>query len=184
MSFDKTSSILATRDESTPTTVWLWDMVKLCPLAVIIQHAPVRQLTWRLQDPELLLIKCSQDDPMANFWDTRTMVPQTIAVPFNKIAGRIDFRWIAGNPSRGAQVLVNDKQGFITFRLRDTASRTEDGEQADDDIDASVDSVYEALVGRSPSKMNDGLDLLHLDDETQALDDTFRGVRKHGLTAR
>ena len=80
-------------------------------------------------------------------------------------------------------MLVNDKQGFATLRLRDTASQTGSREHDDDDIDASVDSVYEALVGRSASRGNDGLDLLDLeDDATEALDDTFVG-RNHGLTA-
>jgi hypothetical protein len=182
MSFDKTSSILATRDDSTPTTVWLWDLAKWSPLAVIIQHAPVRQLSWRRQDPELLLIKCLEDEPTAHLWNTKTMAPEAIAVPFNKTVGKIDFRWISGNPARGAQVLMNDKQGFATFRLRDSASQTASREH-DDDIDASVDSVYEALVGRSASRGNDGLDLLDLDDDaTEALDDTFVG-RKHELTA-
>jgi WD40 repeat protein len=183
MSFDKASSILATKDESTPTTVWLWDLAKWSPLAVIIQHAPVRQLTWRRQDPELLLIKCSQDESTAHLWNAQTLAPEAIAMPFNKTVGRLDFRWIAGNPARGAQVLVNDKQGFATLRLRGTAATASD-EHDDDDIDASVDSVYEALVGRSPSRANEGLDLLHLeDDATEALDDTFDG-RRHGLTAR
>jgi WD40 repeat protein len=185
MSFDKASSILATRDDSTPTTVWLWDLVKLTPLAVMIQHSPVRQLSWRLQDPELLLIKCSQDDSTAYVWDTRTMTPEAIAVPFPKTTGRIDYRWITGSPGRGAQMLVNDKQGFATFRLLDTASQTENCEQNDDDVDASMDSVYEALVGRSASRGHDEVDLLESqDDVTEAMDDTFVGIRKYPLSSR
>jgi hypothetical protein len=110
------------------------------------------------------------------------MVPEAIAIPFNRTVGRIDLRWISGNPARGVQVLVNDKQGFATLRLHDSASQIAIHEH-NDDIDASVDSVYEALVGRSASRGNDGLDPLDLeDDATEALDDTFVG-RKHGLTA-
>jgi hypothetical protein len=112
------------------------------------------------------------------------MAPETTNVPFTKTVGRIDFRWIAGNPARGAQLLVNDKQGFATFRLHDMALQADGQEHDDDDIDASVDSVYEALVGRSASRGNNGRDLLDCEDDvTEALDDTFVG-RKHGLTTR
>jgi WD40 repeat protein len=184
MSFDKTSTILATRDDSTPTTVWLWDLAKLKPLAVIIQHAPVRQLSWRRKDPELLLIKCSQDDSISYIWDTRTMEPKAIAIPFSKTSTKVDFRWIGGNAARGAQMLINNRQGFLTFRLHDTASQAENSNQDDDDIDASMDSVYEALVGRSTNRVNDGLELLEAEDETEALDDTFVGIRKNCMAAR
>lgn len=82
-------------------------------------------------------------------------------------------------------MLINDKQGFLTFRLHDTSSQTESCEQDDDDSDVSVDSVYEALIGRSAPRVNGELDILGPEDDiTEGLDDTFVDIRKHCLTTR
>lgn len=56
--------------------------------------------------------------------------------------------------------------------------------EQDEEGDESVDSLYEALTGRSPTKMMDPTELLVSDvpdDTTEILDDTFVNRKQMGF---
>ncbi|KAF1986400.1 WD40 repeat-like protein [Aulographum hederae CBS 113979] len=68
--FNADGTLIATRDDSTPTTVWIWDLKTLSPRSILIQHSPVKSLTWHPTRLELLLIQCVQDDPVVYLWSS------------------------------------------------------------------------------------------------------------------
>ncbi|CAI6336619.1 unnamed protein product [Periconia digitata] len=63
LSFNKSGTFCATRDDSTPSTIWIWDLVSLKPATILIQHSPVKSLTWHPTDPFSLLIQTTHDSP-------------------------------------------------------------------------------------------------------------------------
>ncbi|KPP61026.1 WD repeat-containing protein WRAP73-like [Scleropages formosus] len=55
MAFSSDSRYLATKNDNMPNNVWVWDMQRLCLLAVLEQRAPVRCFQWDPRRPRLAL---------------------------------------------------------------------------------------------------------------------------------
>ena len=64
LGFNSEGTMCASRDDSTPCTVWIWDIRSLRPRTIIMMHAPVKALLWHPNDPNRLLIQSSHDDPI------------------------------------------------------------------------------------------------------------------------
>ncbi|OAL56406.1 hypothetical protein IQ07DRAFT_617044 [Pyrenochaeta sp. DS3sAY3a] len=63
LSFNADGTLCATRDDSTPSTVWIWDLRSLRPQCICIQYTPVKSLTWHPHDASRLLIQTALDAP-------------------------------------------------------------------------------------------------------------------------
>jgi hypothetical protein len=181
IAFNSAGTMVATRDDSAPTTVWIWDLTKLSAAAVILQHAPVRQLSWHPSNPSILLIQTTQDEPVLYFWNADENAPSVLQVPFQKSSGRLDSRWLRTGPDGKPALLVGDAHNSVVV--------WPDGKdqhlfEQDEEGDESIDSLYEALTGRSPTKMMDHTELLVSDvpnDTTEILDDTFVNRKQMGF---
>ncbi|KAH7109841.1 quinon protein alcohol dehydrogenase-like superfamily [Dendryphion nanum] len=69
LAFSPDGTMCATRDDSTPTTVWIWDLVALCPKIILVQYRPVKSLLWHPGMDRLLLVQCVMDAPVVYVWD-------------------------------------------------------------------------------------------------------------------
>ncbi|KAK1907104.1 hypothetical protein P3342_006292 [Pyrenophora teres f. teres] len=56
LSFNANGTMCATRDDSTPCTVWIWDLCSLRPKCIAVQYSPVKALLWHPDHAERLLI--------------------------------------------------------------------------------------------------------------------------------
>lgn len=126
LSFDASGTLLATRHESMPTTLWIWDIATKALRAVLIQHAPVAKATWHCDIPELLLIRCEGDDSrgIAHFWEPTWSCPQIIdfgtQVPDGKIIGKSVCRWLKNGTNSTVTtpaVFFSDAQDCILAAL-------------------------------------------------------------------
>jgi hypothetical protein len=141
----------------------------------------VRQLSWHPSNPSILLIQTAQDEPVLYFWNVEDNAPSVLQVPFQRSSGRLDARWLRTAPGRKLAVLVGDAHNSVIV--------WPDGKyqhlfEQDEEGDESVDSLYEALTGRSPTKMMDPTELLVSDvpdDTTEILDDTFVNRKQMGF---
>src|ERR1700712_4669035 len=159
IAFNSDGTMIATRDDSAPTAVWIWDLTRLTAAAVIIQHSPVRQLSWHPSSPSLLLIQSAQDDPVLYFWDVDKSAPHLLPTSSKKTSGKLDIRWLRTKSDRKSALLVGDahNSSIVWPDGKDTLLYQQDeGEDGDD----STDSLYEALTGRSPSKTDGHTELL------------------------
>ncbi|CAK7221846.1 hypothetical protein SCUCBS95973_004638 [Sporothrix curviconia] len=61
MAFDSSSTLLATRIEEAPSTVWVWSLetAELC--SVLMLHANVSTVVWQPTTPHTLLVTCEGD---------------------------------------------------------------------------------------------------------------------------
>jgi WD40 repeat protein len=169
--------MIATRDEATPTAVWIWNLTSLAPAAVLIHHSPVKSISWHPKRSDLLLISCSQDETVINLWNNTTLNPQVIPISTQKTSPRLDIKWLGDALSNSTAVLAGDnKKAVIVWpQGRSTADLIGEFDEGE-----SMDSVYEALVGPSPQKGNyrtsDDTELLVSEieeDLTEVVDDTF-----------
>ncbi len=53
-----TGSHLFSRNDNMPTTLWIWDILALAPVALLSQTHPVRRAAWNPVDPGMLAFCC------------------------------------------------------------------------------------------------------------------------------
>ncbi|KIW04951.1 uncharacterized protein PV09_04116 [Verruconis gallopava] len=176
LSFNADGSMLATRDDSKPTAVWLWDLSKLVARAVLIQHFPIKHVSWHPHISSLLLIQCTHEESTIYIYDTATSLPHAVQLPFQKSSGKVDARWIRTGPDKKPALTFGDSGSFLVAWPdgKDVILRFDD-----DSHDESDDSLFEILTGRSPTKTKvDNTELLishTLEEPSEVMDDTFMG---------
>lgn len=176
IAFNADGTMVATRDDVAPTTVWLWDLTKLAACAVLIQHSPVKQMSWHPSIPSVLLIQCTHEEPTVYVFDSASAIPYAVQLSLQNSSRRLDARWLKTASDKKPALIFSDTGSFLVAWPdgKDVILRFEDGPEDSDD------SLYEILTGRSPAKMLDNTEILVSevqDDTTEVMDDTFMGRR-------
>lgn len=102
MAIDATGTLLASKTENLPTTVFIWDIASKLLRTVLIQHSPVAKLTWHPTISELLLIRCDSDDTkgVAYLWEPLYPIPKIVdfstQLPEGRVMGKAVVRWLHG----------------------------------------------------------------------------------------
>ncbi|PKK44750.1 hypothetical protein CI102_11124 [Trichoderma harzianum] len=165
--FDASSTLLATRLEDSPCTLWIWDVVAAELRAVLIFHSTV-SFQWHASSRELLLIT-SQDpahhgvsfiwDPLSN--GPTPLVPEDV-LPEGKAVGKAQVAWI--NRETEVPVLfVSDAQHYLLLSPSNAGQDPNPWQQAA--VGHSGIAQYDSPTS-SDYAMADA-------DETAIADDTF-----------
>lgn len=79
VAFDASSSLLATKLDDAPCTLWIWDVVSAELRAVLIFHSAIA-MTWHPTMKESLLITCQEESRPGVFyvWDPLSQGPKPI----------------------------------------------------------------------------------------------------------
>jgi WD40 repeat protein len=185
ISFNSSGTMAATKDDSTPTAVWIWNLSSRVASTIIIHHSPVRQLAWHPNRPELLLINCALDEVVLHMWNCNKMEPEVTPLSSHKTIGKLDIRWLGNCSATGTAILISDNQKALVVWPEGKHMSTRSKRQAEDG-DESLDSVYEALVGQSAKKEEpiDSTELLVssiAEDISDTVEDTFIGRKQFEL---
>ncbi|KAL7941710.1 hypothetical protein V8C42DRAFT_175739 [Trichoderma barbatum] len=167
--FDASSTLLATRLEDSPCTLWIWDVVAAELRAVLIFHTTV-SFQWHASSRELLLIT-SQDQTQQGvsfIWDPLSNGPTPLVpednLPNGKAAGRTQVAWI--NRETELPVLfVSDAQHYLLLSPSNADQDTNPWQQAAINHNSSEFAFYD-----SPTSARYALNDAH---ETSVADDTF-----------
>ncbi|TID18082.1 WD40 repeat-like protein [Venturia nashicola] len=185
LSSNADGTMVATRDDSAPTTVWLWDLTKLAASAVLIQHSPIKKLLWHPTLPSILLIQCSHDEPTIYLYNTISAVPYPVILPMRKSTGsKFEAKWLQTTSTQKPSLVFSDSHNFLLAWPEGRNPMDEVNEQGEknDLMDHSEDSLYDILSGKKPAPymaIDDTEALVsELEGETtDMLDDTFAGRR-------
>ncbi|KAF9734590.1 hypothetical protein PMIN02_012044 [Paraphaeosphaeria minitans] len=170
MAFNKDGTLCATRDDSTPTTVWIWDLRSLQPRTILILHSPVKALQWHPSHPSHLLIQSVHDSPTLYLYTAHPFASSTsssdpttgpptilsladnIAKPVGSAPAKWSARWLTTEPDQKPAMVVGHQQGYILVwpQGKDQILRFQSRDDDDDDGDESDDSLYDILTGRTP----------------------------------
>ncbi|KAK9315064.1 WD40-repeat-containing domain protein [Lipomyces starkeyi] len=123
--FNKDGTLLATRFDLIPTTLWIWSLRTMTPLAVLVHVRKIKSVEWHPQKPHLLLIICANsqakdDETYDNYdladvgnendcclyvWNAEWRNPYALSVPRvgTAFTGVTDATWIR------SKVEVDDK---------------------------------------------------------------------------
>ena len=134
LAIDATGTLIASKVESMPTTVFIWDIASKLLRAVMIQQSSVVKLTWHPAVNELLLIMCESDETkgVAYLWEPSFESPKIVdfssQLPEGRVFGKAVVRWLDNNvdedndaQSQMPALFFADTQDTILASLSDSA---------------------------------------------------------------
>jgi WD40 repeat protein len=194
VSFNLDGTLCATRDDSTPSTIWIWDLRSLRPKTILLQYATVKSLQWHPSNPSLLLIQSVHDSPTVYLYSVPELsnsssspapgppqilnLTKSIAKPTGPLAAKWDAKWLATPEDKKPALVFGHQQGYVLVwpEGKDKILRfeNEDGEQSDD-------SLYDILTGRTPiPRLRHAEDRHVSDDDMDDDSGAFVGVGMDG----
>ncbi|KAL2170538.1 hypothetical protein VTG60DRAFT_4646 [Thermothelomyces hinnuleus] len=125
ISFDPSSTLVATRLDDSPSTVWIWDVQAAELRAVLLFHGNVASLSWHPQIPETLQIRCEGDqyNGLVFVWDPLSEGPHSLDfarhLPGGKAGGKQRALWLGSNESSPPSVFFSDTHNYVLASLGD-----------------------------------------------------------------
>jgi WD40 repeat protein len=178
VTFNADGTLCATRDDSTPCTVWIWDLTILRPQCILIQYSPARNLLWHPTNPNRLLIQTAQDEPTVYLYTAAsTHIPAsstsssptvhassrsfqhlpailTLSSQITRPAGSAPARWttswLSTPPDKKPVFIFGHQQAYVLLwpEGKDRILRFE--REDEDEQGDSDDSLFDILTGRTP----------------------------------
>ena len=166
LAFNTDGTLCATRDDSTPTTVWIWDLCNLQPRTILIMHSPVKTLQWHPTHATHLLVETTQDSPTFYLHNAHALSKSTssastsdsgpptmldlsgnMARPASSAIPKWTAKWLTTGSDRKIALMAGHQQGYVLVwpEGKDQILRFE-GQEGDE----SDDSLYDILTGRTP----------------------------------
>ncbi|KAH8769674.1 hypothetical protein BGZ57DRAFT_888701 [Hyaloscypha finlandica] len=188
MSFDTSGSLLATRMENMPTTIWIWDLGTRILRAVMILHAPIAKATWHPTINELLMIRCEGEESrgLVHLWDPSCSTPKILdfaaQIPGGKVIGKTIGRWLNAQSGSSA-IFFSDSQDCILASIpgsEDEEVPWQDAEVRGFDIygqqEESPLNLVPADEKRTHSRVSELMDdgMTGMSGGTDEVEDTFR----------
>lgn len=165
--FDASSTLLATRLDESPGTIWIWDLAAGELRAVIIFHSVI-SFYWHPTSRETLLISCREEGKhVASYvWDPLSPGPVWLDVekylPGCDAHGpRLQFSWL-NHETDSPQLLVSDAQQYVLLSLADWEQEANPWQAAERGSESDG-----SASGR------DGLEPIDLAEDISTLEDTF-----------
>lgn len=175
LAFDASSSLLATRLDDMPSTLWVWDVTAAELRAVLMFHSNV-SFTWHPTARELLLVTCQDNNyrGVSFVWDPLSAGPKAVSleahVPDGKLVGRSQSTWLNGD-SEYPILLLSDAQHYLMMLCADVEQSLAPWGEA---------TGNEKVLGSAQTGFSSGQDFVDagdmsalIADDTSTLDDTF-----------
>ncbi|KIN05828.1 hypothetical protein OIDMADRAFT_100741 [Oidiodendron maius Zn] len=143
LTFDNSGTLLATRAESMPTTLWIWDVATRIIRTVLILHAPIAKATWHPTVNELLLIRCEGEESRGfiHLWDPSWESPKIInfadQIPGGKLLGKTVGRWLSTESAPPA-LFFSDTQDCMLASV----SEPDEGDLPWQDAESPAFNIY------------------------------------------
>lgn len=173
--FDSSSSLLATRLDDAPSTIWIWDVPTSELRAVLIYHANVAKAEWHPSQPELLLVRCEGEgySTLVFVWDPLSNGPHPIEfsrqLPNAKVTGQADATWL-DTSTEPAALFFTDHAKYTLLSLTDIDAQVETGAALPWATHLNVDTPTEFNILINNLDDNNSTDM---DEGITELDDTF-----------
>ena len=113
LQLNRDGTLLATKDDAAPTTVWIWSMQTGKPVTVLIHHSPVKYLSWHPRQNDLLLLHCSHQEPLIHLWKATWIMPLGITLPMHPVKGRLEAQWLESDVNEYFKILLSSQTQTI-----------------------------------------------------------------------
>ena len=95
LAFNEDASLLATRSDSLPSTIWIWSLTTAKLAAVLIHHESVKSIQWHPFVRDLLLVHCATADPTVHVWRESWDLPQIFRIRNDELGAITSVGWLA-----------------------------------------------------------------------------------------
>jgi hypothetical protein len=184
---DASGTLVATKSESMPTVMWIWDTASKVLRTVLIQHAPIAKATWHPTINELLMIRCEGDDNkgLVHLWEPTWETPRVIdfsaRVPEGKLMGKTVVRWL-NLASSVPVIFFSDSQDCMLAAITDMGEEETPWHNAKAKAVDIYGQLEESPLNLVPAKRNFELGRVVMDEEPTMttmsagsdVDDTFK----------
>ncbi|KAJ4425070.1 hypothetical protein N0V82_000352 [Gnomoniopsis sp. IMI 355080] len=161
-SFDPTSTLLATRLEEAPSTLWVWEIASAELRAALLFHGNVSQVIWHPTIRETMLVICEGDayNSLVFSWDPLSEGPQTIDLSERLPNGKVQATWLSLHSLEPGALFASDNRNYLLASL---------AENDDETVPWPADSENSNFSDVTDHSMSANA----YDDEASQLDDTF-----------
>ncbi|KAI4161236.1 MAG: hypothetical protein LQ342_005027 [Letrouitia transgressa] len=94
LDFNMDGTLLSTKSDTMPSTIWIWSLKTTKLAAVMIHHAPVKSIHWHFSIHDLLLIHCATSEPTVHIWRESWDFPQILRPEANDLGGKLKASWL------------------------------------------------------------------------------------------
>ncbi|KAK1751870.1 hypothetical protein QBC47DRAFT_78049 [Echria macrotheca] len=121
--FEPSSSLVATRLDESPGTIWIWDVQAGELRAVLLFHGSIVAMAWHPETRETLLVRCDGDDykGIVFVWDPLSEGPQSVdfgqQLPGKNTVGRTRALWLSTDASSPPSLFLSDAQNYVLASL-------------------------------------------------------------------
>ncbi|KAI1810319.1 hypothetical protein GGS20DRAFT_206847 [Poronia punctata] len=123
--FDASSTLLASKLDEAPSTIWIWDIPTSELRAVLMYHANIAKVEWHPDLPELLLVRCEGEgySSIVFVWDPLSDGPRPVQFAphlssSTKVTGRTNITWLK-TIDEPAFLLFTDQKECVLASLTD-----------------------------------------------------------------
>lgn len=161
-SFDPSSTLLATRLEDAPSTLWIWEIATAELRAALLFHGNVSRVLWHPTIRETLLVICEGDayNSLVFSWDPLSEGPQTIDLSERLPNGKVQPVWLNLQSLETGALFASDNRNYLLASL---------AENDDEPVPWPADSEDNNFSDVTDHSMSANA----YDDEASQLDDTF-----------
>ncbi|CCG84392.1 protein of unknown function [Taphrina deformans PYCC 5710] len=150
ISFDPEGRFLVTRCDSMPTTLWIWSLRELSPVAILVNTNPVKTVKWLADEIGALVFTCQgstiDENNAIYLWNIEWASPRIISVPCDGF----DVKWfqtIEDGSKTAAGIMIGGADSF-TIGYPIPEARTGDStiveeEDAEDEEDERLHAIQD-----------------------------------------
>ena len=117
LTFSADGLLLAVKDDSLPTTVWIWSLHTFTIFAILIHHSPVKRLSWHPEEADLLLIHCAIPEPSVHLWKSSWDAPRIASLPLDARSGKLEASWLRSPQSSHYKIFLCSPLQFSSVLL-------------------------------------------------------------------
>jgi hypothetical protein len=117
LEFNLDGTLLATKSDAAPTTIWIWYPHRGTAAAVLIHHAPVKSIQWHPTIADELLIHCNITQTVAHIWKATWETPKVVRFRLDKPGGRMEAAWLGSNAAGLPRLMLGNGQTYAVVQI-------------------------------------------------------------------
>jgi hypothetical protein len=117
LEFNVDGTLLATKSDVTPSTVWIWYPHRATAAAVLIHHSPVKKIKWNPTIADELMIHCNITQSAVHIWRAAWKTPKVVHVHLKKPGGRMNAAWVSTNAANRSSLMLGNFQNYAIAHI-------------------------------------------------------------------
>ena len=117
IAFNSDGTLVATKNDFLPTTVWIWSLSTGTAIDVLIHHSPIKQITWHPSQSDLLLIHCAIPEPAVHLWKTTWHAPKILMLLLPRTGGRLETSWLESSRDDTFDLMISSAHQYTTAHI-------------------------------------------------------------------